>query len=74
MYKGDTLYLFSDGYADQFGGPKGKKFRYKQFKQLLLSIYDKSMEEQNEILKGTIKSWKGNLGQIDDIIVIGSRL
>ncbi len=71
---GDTVYLFSDGYADQFGGPQGKKFRYKQFKQLLLDMYDKSMEEQQELLNQNIEEWKGDLEQIDDIIIIGSRL
>ena len=71
---GDTIYLFSDGFADQFGGPHGKKFRYKQFKQLLLAIYDKPMEEQHAILQQTFNQWKGNMEQIDDVIVIGSRL
>lgn len=71
---GDTIYLFSDGFADQFGGPQGKKFRYKQFKQLLLAIYDKPMEEQHAILQQTFNQWKGNIEQIDDVIVIGSRL
>lgn len=71
---GDTIYLFSDGFADQFGGPHGKKFRYKQFKQLLLAIYDKPMEEQHAILQQTFNKWKGNMEQIDDVIVIGSRL
>jgi ligand-binding sensor domain-containing protein/serine phosphatase RsbU (regulator of sigma subunit) len=71
---GDTIYLFSDGFADQFGGPDGKKFRYKQFKQLLLAIYDKPMEEQHAILQQTFNEWKGNMEQIDDVIVIGSRL
>ena len=74
LSKGDTLYLFSDGYADQFGGPKGKKFRYKQFKQLLLSIYEKPMDEQKETLEKTMNDWKGDFEQIDDIIVIGTRL
>src|SRR5690606_32184320 len=71
---GDTIYLFSDGFADQFGGPQGKKFRYKQFKQLLLAIYDKPMEQQHTILQQTFNQWKGNIEQIDDVIVIGSRL
>jgi serine phosphatase RsbU (regulator of sigma subunit) len=71
---GDTIYLFSDGFADQFGGPDGKKFRYKQFKQLLLAIYNKPMEEQHAILQQTFNEWKGNMEQIDDVIVIGSRL
>ncbi|MBL4592194.1 MAG: SpoIIE family protein phosphatase [Flavobacteriales bacterium] len=74
LNKGDTVYLFSDGYADQFGGVKGKKFRYKQFKQLLLSINSKSMEEQYKILNDSFVDWMGDLEQIDDVIVIGSRL
>lgn len=71
---GDTIYLFSDGYADQFGGPKGKKFRYKQFKQTLLALYDEGMESQKEVLHTTLKSWRGDIEQIDDVIVIGSRV
>ncbi|PCJ26359.1 MAG: hypothetical protein COA97_06145 [Flavobacteriales bacterium] len=74
LNKGDTVYLFSDGYADQFGGVKGKKFRYKQFKQLLLSINSKSMKEQYSILNNSFIDWMGDLEQIDDVIVIGSRL
>jgi len=74
LSKGDTVYLFSDGYADQFGGPKGKKFRYKQFKQLLLSINAHGMNEQYKILDETFINWTGDLEQIDDVIVIGSRL
>lgn len=72
--KGDTIYVFTDGYADQFGGPKGKKFKYAQFKQLLLSIQNKSMERQKEILDKTMAEWKGTLEQIDDILVIGVRI
>ncbi len=74
LNKGDTVYLFSDGYADQFGGEKGKKFRYKQFKQLLLSINANTMEEQHKILTDSFIDWMGDLEQIDDVIVIGSRL
>ncbi|TXB65772.1 SpoIIE family protein phosphatase [Vicingus serpentipes] len=74
LSKGDTLYLFSDGYADQFGGPNGKKFRYKQFKQLLLSINSKPMDEQKEILIDAMSEWKGKMEQVDDIIVIGTKL
>lgn len=74
LSKGDTIYLFSDGYADQFGGEKGKKFRYKQFKQLLLSINSKSMEEQYKVLNDSFINWMGDLEQIDDVIVIGSKL
>ena len=74
LNKGDSVYLFSDGYADQFGGEKGKKFRYKQFKQLLLSVNSNSMEEQYKILDDSFMNWRGDLEQIDDVIVIGSRL
>jgi serine phosphatase RsbU (regulator of sigma subunit) len=74
LQKGDSLYIFTDGYADQFGGPKGKKFKYAQFKKLLLSIQNKSMDEQKEILDKTMAEWKGNLEQIDDILVIGVRI
>jgi len=74
LQKGDTIYIFTDGYADQFGGPKGKKFKYSQFKQLLLSFQNKSMDEQHAILDKTMHDWKGNLEQIDDILVIGVRI
>lgn len=74
LKKGDSLYIFTDGYADQFGGPKGKKFKYSQFKQLLLSIQDKTMQEQHDILHKTMADWKGELEQIDDILVIGVRI
>jgi len=74
LQKGDTVYLFSDGYADQFGGPQGKKFRYKQFKELLLSINAQPMENQKEALQQAFIEWKGNMEQIDDVIVIGSRV
>ena len=71
LQKGDILYVFSDGFPDQFGGPKGKKFKYRPFKELLLSVSDKSMKEQKETLDRTIEEWKGDLEQIDDILVIG---
>lgn len=71
---GDTFYIFSDGYADQFGGEKGKKFRYKNFRELLVSMQDKEMYEQKEILDSTIESWRGEHEQVDDILVIGIRV
>jgi len=58
LQKGDTVYLFSDGYQDQFGGPRGKKFMSKRFRQLLLDIWEMSMEEQKEHLDKTIEEWK----------------
>ena len=73
LKKGDSVYIFSDGYPDQFGGEKGKKFKYKQFQELLLSIQDKSMKEQKAILDKTIVDWMGKLEQVDDILVIGAR-
>jgi serine phosphatase RsbU (regulator of sigma subunit) len=72
--KGDVLYVFTDGYADQFGGPKGKKFKYKQFQQLLVANANKPMVEQKLILEKTMLDWQGNLEQIDDILVIGIRI
>lgn len=72
--KGDTIYLSSDGYADQFGGEKQKKFMTKNFKKLLLSTHNKPMKEQQKILDETFEKWKGSLEQIDDILVIGVRI
>ncbi len=74
LEKRDTIYVFSDGYVDQFGGPKGKKFMSAKFKELLLSIKDKSMPEQKDILKTTFNNWKGKLEQIDDVCVIGVKI
>lgn len=74
LQKGDTLYMFTDGFADQFGGPKGKKLMYKPFKELLLSIQEKSMGEQKEILSQHFENWKGDLEQVDDVCVIGVRV
>ncbi|MES2141110.1 MAG: SpoIIE family protein phosphatase [Bacteroidota bacterium] len=74
LQKGDNVYLFTDGYADQFGGPKGKKFKYAQLKDLLLSIHHLPMKEQQAILQQKMESWKGNLEQVDDILIIGVRV
>ena len=74
LKEGDSIYLFSDGYADQFGGPKGKKFKYSRFKELLVSIQDKNMQEQHEILCETIDVWQGGLEQIDDLCVLGYKV
>ncbi|MBI9068981.1 MAG: SpoIIE family protein phosphatase [Salinivirgaceae bacterium] len=72
--KGDTFYIFSDGYPDQFGGEKGQKFRSKAMKQLMLDIQPKSMCEQRDILNTTIEDWMGEQEQIDDMVIIGVRL
>ncbi|HWY34483.1 MAG TPA: SpoIIE family protein phosphatase, partial [Nitrosopumilaceae archaeon] len=74
LKKGDCIYVASDGYADQFGGSSGKKFKYKQMKDLLLSISTKTMDEQKIVLENTITEWRGNLEQVDDILVIGFRV
>jgi serine phosphatase RsbU (regulator of sigma subunit) len=71
IHKGDMIYMFSDGFADQFGGPEGKKYRYKPLKDLLLSLQDKSMDEQKKILEDSFDEWKGTLPQVDDVILMG---
>jgi serine phosphatase RsbU (regulator of sigma subunit) len=74
LRKGDMIYTFSDGYADQFGGPKGKKFNYKTFKKLLLRISQEPVAKQEEILKDEFYSWMKDYEQIDDVLVIGIRV
>lgn len=73
LNKGDVAYIFSDGYPDQFGGQKGKKFKMSNFKKLLISINEKSMQEQKSVLDYTMAEWMGDTEQIDDILVIGVR-
>ncbi|MCH8317180.1 MAG: histidine kinase, partial [Bacteroidetes bacterium] len=70
----DTIYIFSDGYKDQYGGPRNKKFMAKRFRQLFIDIQRKSINEQKEVLNKTIEDWKGDIEQIDDILVIGVRI
>jgi serine phosphatase RsbU (regulator of sigma subunit) len=72
--KGESYYIFTDGFADQMGGTTGKKFRYKTLKEFLISINGKSMKEQEEIMLKTLIEWKGMLDQTDDILVIGIRV
>jgi len=81
LKQGDCFYMFSDGYADQFGGPQGKKFKYKALKELLVKVKDKPMSEQKGILERTIQDWatgSENNGirydQVDDILVVGIRI
>ena len=74
IQKGDVIYIFSDGYADQFGGAKGKKFLYSNFRDLLIEIHNKPTSQQKEILDQRIEEWKGNYEQVDDILVFGVRV
>jgi serine phosphatase RsbU (regulator of sigma subunit)/TPR repeat protein len=74
LEKGDSIYIFSDGYVDQFGGEKGKKFKAKAFRELLLSIQNKEMEGQRKIIDNAFEEWRGSLEQIDDVCVIGVRV
>jgi serine phosphatase RsbU (regulator of sigma subunit) len=74
LNKGDTFYIFSDGYADQFGGKYDKKLSTRKFREILLNIQKKSMLEQKTYLEGFIDSWKAEKEQLDDILVIGVRI
>jgi PAS domain S-box-containing protein len=74
LEKNDCIYLFTDGFADQFGGERGKKFMYKQFKELLIDISSLNMEEQKLKLKSSLQNWMGGTGQVDDILVIGVKI
>lgn len=71
LEKGDRLYLFTDGYADQFGGPKGKKFKYRQLEEVLLSTIHLTLTDQKQALENAFDSWKANHEQVDDVCIIG---
>ncbi len=74
LKKDDVFYIFSDGYADQFGGPKGRKYMYKSFRELLLKIHEKPLDEQMSILDQENDNWMGKEVQVDDIIIIGVKI
>ncbi len=74
LQKGDTIYIASDGYADQFGGPKGKKFMVNNFRSLLLEVSKNTIETQHDHLNKTIEEWKGNNEQVDDMLIIGLKV
>jgi serine phosphatase RsbU (regulator of sigma subunit) len=71
---GDMIYLSSDGYKDQFGGPKGKKFMTSKFKQLLVAVAMQPIDKQYAILDSTFTDWMGEQEQIDDVLVTGYRI
>lgn len=74
LFSGDVVYLFSDGFADQFGGPSGKKLKYNQFKKFILESMFLTMEEQKIYLEQKLQEWQGDLEQVDDVLVIGIRI
>jgi len=74
LEKGDCIYLFTDGFADQFGGPRNRKFMYKQFKDILLQNCHKPMTEQKEVIESAFDNWRGDSEQIDDVTVVGIRI
>ncbi|MGB3947878.1 MAG: SpoIIE family protein phosphatase, partial [Bacteroidia bacterium] len=74
LQKGDCIYIYSDGYADQFGGPKGKKFKYKQLEELIIQHHQLTANEQKQIFKRCFIEWKGALEQVDDVCLFGVRV
>jgi serine phosphatase RsbU (regulator of sigma subunit) len=74
LQKGDCIYLFSDGFADQFGGKDGKKFKKQQLKEKLVSVHTKNMLQQQDELNTVFESWKGNFEQIDDVCLMGIKI
>jgi serine phosphatase RsbU (regulator of sigma subunit) len=74
IMQGDAIYIFSDGYCDQFGGPDLKKFKKKNLKKMLLDIHTKTMTDQKKIIEQTLENWRGDLPQIDDILMVGIKI
>jgi len=74
LQTGDLIYLFTDGYADQFGGPDGKKLKYKKFQDHLIFVAELSMQEQKNYLKSKFEEWRGTTEQTDDVCVVGIKI
>lgn len=74
VVKGDMVYLLSDGYADQFGGPQGKKFKYKQLEELLIEVCEEPVDIQKQLINKKYFDWKGNEDQVDDVLLLGIRV
>jgi serine phosphatase RsbU (regulator of sigma subunit) len=74
LHKGDTIYTLTDGFADQFGGSLGKKFKYRQLEEFLIAIHEESMYIQKQKLNDAFETWKGDLEQVDDVCIIGIKI
>lgn len=74
LEKGDTIYLFSDGFADQFGGKLGKKFLSLNFKKMLLTIQNQTIAKQAQFIEKKFNKWKGQVEQLDDVCVLGFKI
>lgn len=74
LQENDLIYAFTDGFSDQFGGPKGKKYRYRELCEKLLAICHKPLKEQQQLLENEFNKWKGNLEQVDDVLIIGMKV
>ena len=74
LEKGDTIFATSDGFQDQFGGPKNKKYTIKRLKRLMIDVNDKSIQDYNAIFRDELSDWKGEFEQIDDICIVGVRI
>jgi len=74
LEKGDIIYMFSDGFTDQFGGPRGKKFKIDRTKNMLADVCDKSLEEQQIHINKSFNDWMGNLHQVDDVLFMGVKI
>ena len=74
LEKGDMIYTFTDGYGDQFGGPDGKKFMHKQLRKIFVEVSEMPVDKQKDIINNRFEEWKGELEQVDDVLVIGVRV
>jgi serine phosphatase RsbU (regulator of sigma subunit) len=74
LEKGDIIYQFTDGFADQFGGAKGKKFKYAQLKEIIIGLKTTPINQQGDILKEVFVNWKNNVEQIDDVLISGIKI
>jgi serine phosphatase RsbU (regulator of sigma subunit) len=74
LQENDSFYIFSDGFVDQYGGEKRKKFKTSNFKKLLLSVQAESMKNQKKVIEDAFEEWRGSYEQIDDVCVIGVRI